>query len=236
MSNRFSVIQPVDFEDDIFTVSAETAPVATSPEDEAEEKPAPVPAEPRQVEPSGSKRKVVEAKTRLHRKMLDEFNLAALEQLPRDQLIGEIRTFVSDYVSSERLALNNAELEDFVGTIVDELTGLGPLEPLMRNPDISDILINGPSFRFRTRRISCALLTRSWLPWAAASMNPIPCVTHAWPMDRASTLPFAPSPSTDRWFRSENSPRTSYRWRSWWSSTRSPLKWQRYWNMLSTRA
>jgi pilus assembly protein CpaF len=77
--------------------------------------------------------------------MLDEFNLAALEKLPRDQLLGEVHKFVSDYVNQERLALNNVELEEFVGTIVDELTGLGPLEPLMRNPDISDILINGPN-------------------------------------------------------------------------------------------
>ena len=67
----------------------------------------------------------------------------ALEQLPRNQLVSEIRKFATDYVGKERLALNNAELEEFVGTIVDEMTGLGPLEPLMRNPDISDILING---------------------------------------------------------------------------------------------
>lgn len=145
MSNRFSALQPADFEDDIFTTSAEPAPAVVPTVEAREKKPEPAPAEPQQSESNGSKRKVVEAKTRLHRKMLDEFNLAALEQLPRDQLIGEIRTFVAEYVSSERLALNNAELEEFVGTIVDELTGLGPLEPLMRNPDISDILINGPN-------------------------------------------------------------------------------------------
>jgi pilus assembly protein CpaF len=77
--------------------------------------------------------------------MLDEFNLAALEKLPKDQLIREVHKFVSDYVNKERLALNNVELDQFVGTVVDELTGLGPLEPYMRNPDISDILINGPN-------------------------------------------------------------------------------------------
>jgi pilus assembly protein CpaF len=92
---------------------------------------------------ANSREKLLDAKAVLHRRLIEEFNLVALEKLPRDELVREIRNFVSDYVSKVRLALNTAELEDFVGMIVDEMTGLGPLEPLMRNPDISDILING---------------------------------------------------------------------------------------------
>ncbi|HSO48139.1 MAG TPA: CpaF family protein, partial [Rhizobiaceae bacterium] len=95
------------------------------------------------AQPSSSLEKIIEAKVTLHRRLIEEFNLVALEKLPRDALVNEIRKFVIDYVTKERLALNNAELEEFVGTIVDEMTGLGPLEPLMRNPEISDILING---------------------------------------------------------------------------------------------
>jgi pilus assembly protein CpaF len=150
MRNRFSVLQSSLAEADIFgdgqaqqneTASATTtAPMAI-----------PVPAAaPMAVAPTptieavpGSREKIIEAKVALHRKLLEEFNLTALEKLPRDALVREIGNFVTDYVNKERLALNNAELEEFVGTVVDEMTGLGPLEPLMRNPEISDILING---------------------------------------------------------------------------------------------
>ncbi len=144
MSNRFSAIQAPDEELDFLDNSS-------APESENSNQPA-VPEKPEPVAParpssapdvSPSRQKILDAKVKLHRKMLEEFNLVALEQLPRDQLVKEIHKFVSDYVNQERLALNNAELEEFVGTIVDEMTGLGPLEPLMRDPDINDILING---------------------------------------------------------------------------------------------
>ena len=50
---------------------------------------------------------------------------------------------VSQYVLTERLALNTQELNDFVLEILDEMTGLGPLEPLLKDPTVNDILING---------------------------------------------------------------------------------------------
>ena len=142
MSNRFSALQTAAIEDDIFSpgIAPQRVPAAAAPHSP--------PSQQRQAdrprEPVSARQRILEAKAVLHRKMLDEFNLAALEQLPRNEIVREIHKFVSDYVNQERIALNNAELEDFVGTIVDELIGLGPLEPLMQNPDISDILINGP--------------------------------------------------------------------------------------------
>lgn len=138
MSNRFSALQKPSFEDEIFEETKVTAPVV----EDVSEKPVAKSTEPNKTVPS-SRQKILDAKVVLHKKMLDEFNLAALEMLPRDELVKEIHKFVSDYAKKERLALNNQELEEFVGTLVDEMTGLGPLEPLMRNPDISDILING---------------------------------------------------------------------------------------------
>jgi pilus assembly protein CpaF len=166
MSNRFSALRSSDLEFDVFAddtpapaASREPAsqatgqPAAPAPQTSAQPQAAaqkPVQSAPAQATPrpaaepvSQSRARILEAKVALHRKMLEEFNLVALEKLPRDQLVGEIRSFVTDYVNKERLALNNAELEEFVGTIVDEMTGLGPLEAMMRNPDISDILING---------------------------------------------------------------------------------------------
>src|SRR6202008_3049733 len=54
-----------------------------------------------------------------------------------------IQQLVSQYVLVERLALNTQELGDFVTEILDEMTGLGPLEPLLKDPTVNDILING---------------------------------------------------------------------------------------------
>lgn len=143
MNNRFSALQKIDDDELAFLEEGELATPASdsdSPTAEAEAAPAQGEAN---ADVSPARQKILDAKVQLHKKMLEEFNLVALEKLPRDQLVREIHKFVSDYANKERLALNNAELEEFVGTIVDEMTGLGPLEPLMRNPDISDILING---------------------------------------------------------------------------------------------
>ena len=154
MKNRFSALQ--SFEDDMELAAPAAPQKVEQPREAPPIAPAEIPESVKNKKPislheidgaddSPARQKIIEAKVKLHRQMLEEFNLVALEELPRDELVREIHKFVSEYVSSERLALNNAELEDFVGTVVDELTGLGPLEQLMRNEDISDILINGPN-------------------------------------------------------------------------------------------
>ena len=87
--------------------------------------------------------KLLDAKVRLHRKLIEEINLSALEKLPEDEIRNHVQQLVSKYVLVERLALNAQELSEFVSEILDEMTGLGPLEPLLNDPTISDILING---------------------------------------------------------------------------------------------
>ena len=87
--------------------------------------------------------KLLDAKVRLHRRLLEEVNLQALEKLPEPEMRAHIQKLVAQYVLAERLALNSQELDDFVVEIIDEMTGLGPLEPLLKDPSINDILING---------------------------------------------------------------------------------------------
>ncbi len=98
------------------------------------------PAEPRAMD---VKPKLLEAKVRLHKRLIDELNLASLEKLPEQDLRREIHAIISGWVVAERLPLNAKELDGFVSEVLDEMTGLGPLEPLLKNPSISDILING---------------------------------------------------------------------------------------------
>jgi pilus assembly protein CpaF len=96
--------------------------------------------------------KLLDAKVRLHRRLIDELNLAALEKLPADELRREIHGIIAQWVVAERLPLNAKELELFVSEVMDEMTGLGPLEPLLKDPTIADILINGHQNIFVERR------------------------------------------------------------------------------------
>src|SRR5580693_5329899 len=109
--------------------------------------PAPAPApEPPPAPPAANpllSDKLLDAKVRLHRRLIEEINLSALEKLPEEEMRSHIQGLVSQYVLTERLALNTQELNDFVLEILDEMTGLGPLEPLLKDPSVNDILING---------------------------------------------------------------------------------------------
>src|SRR5438874_3533448 len=103
---------------------------------------APEPVVPAAANPLQS-HKLLDAKVRLHRQLIEEVNLQALEKLPEDEIRAHVRQLVAQYVMVERLALNQQELNDFVSEILDEMTGLGPLEPLLKDASIADILING---------------------------------------------------------------------------------------------
>ena len=87
--------------------------------------------------------KLLDAKVRLHRRLIEEINLSAIEKVSEGEVRRQISALVAQYVLAERIALNAQELEDFVDEIIDEMTGLGPIEPLLKDPTITDILING---------------------------------------------------------------------------------------------
>ena len=70
--------------------------------------------------------KLLDAKVRLHRRLIEEINLSALEKLPEDEMRAHVKQLVTQYILVERLALNQQELDDFVSEILDEMTGLGP--------------------------------------------------------------------------------------------------------------
>jgi len=85
---------------------------------------------------------LIDAKVRLHRKLIDELNLAAIDLMSKAELRHEVFKLVSDHVLAERILLNSRELDFFVDEVLDELTGLGPIEPLLKDPTVTDILIN----------------------------------------------------------------------------------------------
>ena len=82
-------------------------------------------------------------KVELHQRLLDLINLQALEQMSREQIEDEVGDIVAEELAKQNHALNQAERKQLVGDVLDELLGLGPLEPLLKDPTITDILVNG---------------------------------------------------------------------------------------------
>ena len=83
-----------------------------------------------------------EIKGRVHRRLLERLNLSNLDSLDREQVVGEIRKVVHDLLARESLPLNYGERDELVNQVLDEIFGLGPLEPLLKDPQVSDILVN----------------------------------------------------------------------------------------------
>lgn len=83
-----------------------------------------------------------ELKERIHRKLLDRVDLAVMESLPPDRLLMEIKNLVERLLLEEGTPLNEGERRGIIRDVQNEVRGLGPLEPLLADPTISDILVN----------------------------------------------------------------------------------------------
>src|SRR4051812_4001696 len=95
--------------------------------------------------------KHTELKVELHQRLLDVINLQALDQMSRQQIEADVGDIVVEELAKQNHALNHAERKQLVGDVLDELLGLGPLEPLLKDPTITDILVNGHAHVFVER-------------------------------------------------------------------------------------
>ena len=91
-------------------------------------------------------------KRRIHTKLVDKLDLTRVGELEGDVLRREIRLVVEHLCDTEDTLLNRAERERLVEEVLDETFGLGPLELLLKDPTISDIMINGPKNIYVERR------------------------------------------------------------------------------------
>ena len=90
------------------------------------------------------KERLSEIKLELHRALLDNLNLAALDQATEAQLKGEINAITTESLQERGMVLNREERVALNQELYDEVKGLGPLETLLKDETISDILVNGP--------------------------------------------------------------------------------------------
>src|SRR5438477_3012498 len=84
----------------------------------------------------------LELKANVHKKLLNRLNLEALAQADRARAESEIRSLVVQLVGEEATPITLSERDALFGELIDEVFGLGPLEPLLRDGGISEILVN----------------------------------------------------------------------------------------------
>src|SRR5688572_30626857 len=83
-----------------------------------------------------ARQQYLDLRATVHRKLLNRLNLEALAQTDRSRAEGEIRTLLSHLLTEETTPISLAERETLFGEVLDDVFGLGPLEPLLRDPAI----------------------------------------------------------------------------------------------------
>jgi len=96
------------------------------------------------TEPSGMPFRHDAIKSQIHRELLTKMDLRRIESMPQDRLRQELKSLTEAAIEDNNWALNEQERRQIIQAIQDEILGLGPIESLLNDPTISDILINGP--------------------------------------------------------------------------------------------
>jgi pilus assembly protein CpaF len=141
----------------VVDASAEKAaqPAATQPAPDAAVMRKSPPVAPAQVAAMDKERKrkerMGEIKLDLHRVLLDSLNLSALEHATEQDLRQEISAIASEHLQAQSIVLNREDRQTLTSELYDEVTGLGPLETLLKDDTVNDILVNGPQQIFVER-------------------------------------------------------------------------------------
>ena len=106
-------------------------------------RPLPLPRGP--VNPAAARAadRIFELKSEIHRKLIGVLNLERVSSIPKDRVRAEIGRVVERLLADERVPMTTVEQDRIIEEVLDEVLGLGPLEPLLKEPSISDILVNG---------------------------------------------------------------------------------------------
>jgi pilus assembly protein CpaF len=105
----------------------------------------------RSVQPGNSEAILQDLRLRIHRRLIDTLDLTKLSNLEMERVRVEIRRILEDMVAAEAIPVSRADRDRLVMEVQHEVFGLGPLETLMKDPEISDILVNSSSQIFVER-------------------------------------------------------------------------------------
>src|SRR5919201_1650440 len=96
------------------------------------------------VRPAGARSadRYFELKSEIHKKLIGVLNLDRVSSIPKERIRSEIGRVVERLLEDERVQMTTAEQNRIIEEVLDEVLGLGPLEPLLKEPSISDILVN----------------------------------------------------------------------------------------------
>jgi pilus assembly protein CpaF len=100
------------------------------------------PAEIPVSEVDAANRVYTDVKVRLHQKLLEEINLNAIEKLPAEAFREQTGAMITRLLNAERVQLYQREQAQITNDVIDEMVGLGPLEPLLKDSSVNDILVN----------------------------------------------------------------------------------------------
>ena len=95
--------------------------------------------------------RLLDVKMELHKRLLESLNLSALEKASEQDLRREIGQIAREGLRENGVVLNASETEQMIQDLYDEITGLGPLEVLLKDETVNDILVNGPAQVFVER-------------------------------------------------------------------------------------
>jgi pilus assembly protein CpaF len=113
--------------------------------------PAPTLWMPMQADATVNAARLEKIKSRIHREILSQVDLRRMEMLSAEALRAELQTLTQKLLDESNLAVNELDRHHIVQGIQDEMLGLGPIEPLLADPTVSDILVNGPQQVFVER-------------------------------------------------------------------------------------
>ncbi len=143
-SDRLNLLERRALVSDLITWLISDSPLA--PDEEESVAAAPQSGQSGTREAAGANTPVVEsAKDRVQPLVMERLDLAAASQLPRQELAEQMAEIVKEVLHEEQIRLNAVEQTQVIELLLDDMLGLGPLEPLLADEKITDILVNGAS-------------------------------------------------------------------------------------------
>ncbi len=101
---------------------------------------------------SASAASVIKAKDRVHPLLMERIDASVIADLSRGELAEQISDVVSEILVQEKFSLNQKEQRDLVTLLLNDMLGLGPLEPLLADDDVSEVMVNGPGTVYAERK------------------------------------------------------------------------------------